>query len=77
MPKSLFYKNSNPREDILNQKITTKNSYLRLPNNLKDPVFVNETHISLVHCRDINTQTFLRLEIKFSPLLNLVATNFS
>ena len=38
---------------------------------------LNETHISLVHCRDINTQTFLRLEIKFSPLLSLVVTNFS
>ena len=30
------------------------------PNDIKDPVFVNETHILLLHFRDINTQT-LRL----------------
>ena len=61
MTENLIHENSNAScENIENQKITTKNSYLRSPNDIIDSVFVNETHISLAHCRDINSQTFFK-----------------
>ena len=39
----------------LKPKITTENSYFDNVNAVKEPVFVDETHISLLHSRDIIT----------------------